>query len=254
MESDWPLASWKRLLLAAYIDLLIFGAPWTVGVWAASKTLPGFQGESLLMKFALFAVIETLLFRIVKWSPGQFALGIVEAPGTWAFESAEPAETGPVYVVDPWLLENERWWTVLSGVLFLMDGSKAMVRWAMFSPPAPWFGVFPSKAESVILFVVVGFTGFILGGGMLRLRRFILPLGLVLFGIQFVSNLVSWSAWPIWAERYVAARAAFGGTPVGEGQVELAQTFIPGVVVAGPIIGLLFVLNVYRRVPRAPAV
>ena len=198
----------------------------------------------------LFLII--FFFQVVKWSPGQYALGVVKAPGSLAFESEGPAEEAPTdtYVVDPSLLVNERWWTVLIGVLFMIDGSKAMVRWAMLSPPAPWFGLFPSKAASVGLYVLVGFTAFILGAGMLRLRRFILPLGMTLFGMQFVSNLFSWSEWPIWAERYVAARATLRGTPVGDGEVELAQALIPGVMVAGPIVGLGFVLLVYWRVRR----
>jgi len=243
------------MALVVYIDYVIFGGPWAIAVWAISKFLPGFEAEPFWVKLSLFTALELVLHGLFRWSPGQFVLGVVEASRSTASLSLSgaPLSTKRTYLVDPSLKMRERWWTVLVGVLLILEGAKSIARWTMFTPPIPWFGVVPPAAVSAALFVLVGLAEIVLGAGVLRMRRFIFTLGLALYGTVLASNLISWSQWPDWTRRYVLARRAFQGTPVREGELETMQTITPVLMVVAPVILLLLVLLVYWRVRRLDA-
>ena len=51
---DWPIASRKRLFLAAYLDFLLFGIPWTLTMRGLERLVPDLQQSSWALKVAAF--------------------------------------------------------------------------------------------------------------------------------------------------------------------------------------------------------
>jgi hypothetical protein len=64
------LASRKRLPLAAYLDYLLFGAPWTLGLY-----LLGVRESLTLWKFLAYGLLEALLFSRMHWWRARIAAG-----------------------------------------------------------------------------------------------------------------------------------------------------------------------------------
>ena len=68
-------------------------------------------------------------------------------------------------VVDPQVYLHEHWQTILIGLLFVAEGSKQIVRWAMWIPPLPIFGIATNQtifaAYSMILGSLLILTGYI---------------------------------------------------------------------------------------------
>ncbi len=252
MRPRWPAASRWRLLLAAYVDYLLFGAVWALVVWVAPRVLPGFEREPLWVKLAIFAAVELFLLRVLRWSPGQRLLGILPRRRAAADRSDATAGEETGFVVEPRILASERWWTILIGVLLVLDASKALVRWTQFTPPAPWFGTVPTFAVAAVAAVGVGMVELWIAVGVLRLRRQVVFPAVALYGALAISALLSWRLWPQWAARYVEARRAFQGVPVRDGEVELMQAVAPLVSLGAPIIWLLAVFAVWLRLRRRP--
>jgi hypothetical protein len=248
---DWIPASRKRVLLAAYLDFLLIGAPLTVGLWTLTGHWPALQSASFPIRVLVFFLIESILLAKVRWSPGFSALGMaVSARSPDSFPS-DPQRLKPVHVVDRWLIRNERWWTVLFGVLLILDGVKGVVRWTMWHVPMPFMGVQVSMATSLAITVAMGCAAVALGAGILRLRTFSVPLGLSYYGINLLSFLMSWSLLPGWIAEYTMARRAHRGLSPRPGEIEFMQTWIPAGSVVLLAMGLFLVVLVRRRILSA---
>ena len=124
---QWLLASRKRRLLAIYVDFVLFSAVYGVAHHFAEELLSG-----NVYKLLGFALLEACLLLGWKRSVGLHFLSI------------RRAEEGKL-LVDPAIYQRESWLTIFLGVLLLLDGSKAFVRWTTFAVPRPSFGILPPQ-------------------------------------------------------------------------------------------------------------
>lgn len=231
---DWERASQKRQLLAIYIDFLLFEAVYQPIAWLgiASGLL-----EENWVKFFLF-ILSTTLVRIRKiLSPGQRAVGIVVSK-TWGKDA--------VPLVNSQDKRMERWWTVLMGVLLLLEGSKNLVRWTLALPVQPLLGSDSPEWLGVAFVSALGALNVFAGFLVLRANSKGALLGLAVMTTQLACLVSHRSDFSVWAEKSVLARRELQGLPVREGEIEMAQsmvsTFLP-VVLA---LGILWALLVYR--------
>lgn len=250
-QPRWPAASGKRLLLALYLDYLLLGAPWTIAAEAVEESWSGVKPLSLPLKLLFFLVAETILFSQVRWSPGQRCLGIVAIERTPFADPIGGRPPKPIYLVDPWLKANERWWTVLYGVYLVLDGAKAIARWTMWHAPLPFMGMQLSTQLSIAVSVLLGLVQWGAGATALRLAPLARPLGLALFGVILADALLSWRMLPQWIEHYVIARRAYQGAVPRPGEIEFMQLAIPWVTATTAIVGTVWTVAIGRRARRA---
>jgi hypothetical protein len=251
--SALPRASRPRRLLAVYLDYLLFGALWALILWAASRFVPEIGRLHPAIKAAVFVAGEVLLLRFVRRSPGHALLGIRTAVSRAYLESGQSSLLSPELMLEPRLLYTERWWTILFGVLVILQGATGAVRWTMFTPPAPFFGVQTSYAGSALLYLSFGILEILLGAAALRFWRSLLPLAIVTYGLAILSAVLSWDLWPHWIAASVKARRAWQGSPVRPGEVELMQSIIPALTVAAPVVLLLWAFLIHLRARRRTA-
>lgn len=248
----WPIASKKRRLLAVYIDFIIFNAAWGLIIWGAAQLVPALQDLPGPTKFAVFLGVELALFRFVRWSPGNQLLGI--RPGFTAgfASSGQPSLLSSELFADPELLLRERWWTILFGVFALLEGLKSLVRWTIFAPPQPIFGMETSPMVSALVFVLSGICECLVGFAALRLHPVVLPAAIFVYGGTAISAILSLKLLPAWIEAYTHARRAYQAVPVRPGEVELMQALLPAFVLL-PAVLLVWAVFVFLRSRRGTA-
>jgi hypothetical protein len=246
-----PRASRPRRLLAVYLDYLLFGALWALLLWAASRLFPGIARLHPAVKAVVFVLGEGLLLRFARRSPGHALLGIRMAVSRSYLDSGQSSLLSPELVIEPRLLYTERWWTILFGVLAILEGAKGAVRWTMFTPPAPFFGVQTSYGVSALLFLAFGILEILAGVAALRFWRSLLPLAAAAYGLAALSAILSWELWPEWIASSVRSRRAWQGVPVREGEIELLQAIMPALTVAVPAMFVLWAFVIHLRARRS---
>ena len=233
-------ASLKRILLAAYIDYLLFSVFWEI-VWHFIGPAEG----PFLLKFLFFTMFELLSFWRIG-SPGQYFLSIYSSEQEWRMSQFRynPASSG--LLVQPEIFNNESWLTILLGILFILDGSKECVRWTMWAPATPYFGLGPDFVTSTIISVIFGVVYIYIGCLILKLKKsgFITGIGTLI--IYIVSIVLSWKYWDDFVTRYVMQRRAFQNLPVRDGEIEMMKMVMPEGVIIFSII-ILFVLLLVRK-------
>jgi hypothetical protein len=249
----WPAASRRRLMLAAYLDYLLLGAPWTIGVWALEAFWPALGRLSLPLRIGYFLVLEAILLGPVKWSPGQYCMGIVAWKRSAFADPRDPDTVKPSYLVDPWLKANGRWWTVLFGVLVIEDAARSISRWTMWHAPMPVMGMQLSSEATIAFQILFGLVEVAVGVAVLRLKPVAMPLGLAVYGFMIASTVLSWELLPAWLEQAVTAKRAFLGRPTRPGEIGFMSEFVPvGTVIAG-VVALGWLGLIWRRARRAAA-
>lgn len=128
------LASRKRKVLAWYLDFLLY-----LAFFELLGYFGGFFGLHILIKVAVFVLIEFFVVRKM-YSPGCYFLSIYKAEG----ETEKPA-----IIVDPTIKSQENWLTMLVGVLFILDGTKSLVRWTEGLPIMPIMGVREIQSKEI---------------------------------------------------------------------------------------------------------
>lgn len=219
-------ASRARLILAIYLDLIVFSVPWALLHAFALRSSPDLEKLSTPAKFITFAVLELLLHRVVRWSPGTWLLAI------------RPAER----VVDPIIKSREHWFTLLAGVLLLLEGSKGLVRWTMWTPPTPMFGV---RLPAEIWPLIAMSTGAVecwIAYLIFRTRAAAAAVALPYFGAILVSVFTSWPLWDAWVAESISRRRAYQGAAIRPGEIEQAQALSPEIILAGPVLYLVLTL------------
>lgn len=237
----WPSASKKRKAIAIYIDFLLFSASVTLIVWALGRLDPDLSDTQLWIQLVLFAVVEWVLLKVFSWSPGYWALGI--------YRSSEPGSADNL-VVDPRIRVSERWWTILFGVLAVLDGTKSAIRWALWHPPIPFMGFQLPQMTSVVISVSIGCALCVVGLLVLRCYRGAALAGVALYGIALVSSILSYDLWVSWAALDVVARREYQGLPVREGEVEFMQQFVPVATMIAPALMAVWLGFIIRRFQR----
>jgi hypothetical protein len=249
-EANWPLASAVRTLFALYIDYLLFCAPWRITIWALT-TFIDLEREPFGLRIIFFGILESSLFKHVKWSPGLWLLGIQYQTKIDYSVPIEKGGTRNVRIVDPWLRSNERWWTMLFGVLAILNGAKSMVRWTTWKNPFPFFGVQLDDVSSALLMFVLGAFECIVGMAALRLRPAVLPLGALYYIAYASSVLLSWHLWPDFIEKVLRTLRQHQGLPVRLGGIESLQAALPMLFLVVPVTALIYLAPVYLRVRKA---
>lgn len=212
-------ASAKRKLLAFYLDYLIYGCALEI-VWFAYFD----QELGFVLKMMLVIALELVLLNWLG-SPGERFLSIGPEPDRPERRGYNPFMRK--LVVPDEVLQTERWYTILLGVLMVNSGAKEAVRWTMFAPPAPLFGFIPSVEIFGTLSILFGALLIYNGYLVLSLRKTALLLGLACLLFEISSFLTSWNQWDDYATKYITQKYEYQGRAVRPGEIELAQMLVP---------------------------
>lgn len=241
-EHAFIKASRSRLILAIYLDLLIFSVPWTfLHLWLF-RSSPDLERLSTPAKFVLFTLLEIVLHRLIRWSPGTWLLAVRSADGEPGSEATvSPSRRARVVEHEVW--SREHWVTMLAAVLLLLEGTKGLVRWAMWTPPMPLVGAtVPDEwwpAFAILSGAIECYVAYLL----FRTRGFAaLGVGVPYFVAVSGSILASWDLWDGWMAESITRRRAFQGLPLRAGEIDQMQSLSPGVVLLGPAFYLLLLV------------
>jgi hypothetical protein len=216
-----------RQLLAWYIDFLIFAS-----IWALAGYVANFGHDFLL---------SVLIFFPVRYFLGMF----VGMPGSYLL-SIETDRS-----VDDDVLERENWLTILVGLLFLLEGTKRLVRWTEFDQGFPFFGFIPDPAMQIATGLVFGLVYILAGALILKVHRSGFWLANFLFVFEAASILVIWKLWDAAITGIVVARREFQELPVRAGEIEFMQWFLPEALLFALVAGFIILLgNAGRFAPR----
>ena len=219
-------ASRKRILLALYLDYLVLSPVLAVGLYLSTGQFEVPTWQELIV----LSIYEAILYRVTD-SPGFRLLSIRKAGRSMHPEGQLPVAVDTL-LVDSQIYFHEHWQTMLIGLLFVAEGSKQMVRWAMWIPPLPLFGIATNQttfaAYSMVLGSLLMFTGYMI----MRLKRVGFWLGIGIAALMAVSTVMSWNQWDGIARELLIRRRAFQGLPVRSGEVEFMQALLPEALVA----------------------
>jgi hypothetical protein len=129
-------AAKRRIGLGGYLDYLVLGVPLAWLMWLYAWVNPDVDRLPWAVRLISFLVLEVLLVRQVRWSPGSSLLGISVLTPTALEEGSQETLAGRRFVVDAFLKREERWWTLLLGVFLVLDGAKAFMPYALVMTPA----------------------------------------------------------------------------------------------------------------------
>jgi hypothetical protein len=136
---------------------------------------------------------------------------------------------------------------MLIGLLFVAEGSKQLVRWAMWIPPLPLFGIATNPptfaAYSMVLGSLLMFTGYM----FLRLKRVGVWLGIGIAALMAVSTTMSWNQWHDIARELLIRRRSFQGLPIRSGEVEFLQAILPEALVAFLFLTIVLMFLVRKK-------
>ena len=224
-------ASGARLGLAGTVDYLLFAAAFSVLAWPFSSA-----GGSVAVRVLAFAVVETLTLRVAGASPGTLVLGIRRVEAGWG--------------VDAPALGLETWWTLLTGVALVYEGSSNLVRFTDGLPPPPVFGLELAAPLAAAVVSLVGAANLAAGILVLRGSRIGPALGAAVLVLEGCSVAAAPEAVRAWIARLVPARRALQGLAVRDGEVAFMQSFLPTAAMVGAVFGTGLLLLVHRRFAR----
>ena len=226
-----PQASWLRRLLSWYLDLLVFLTAWGLLEYFAARWMA-------LPPWVPYLAFLALTFPARRWlgSPGMLALGIDRVSG---------AVTAPAFARESWL-------TLLLGVLFVLDGTKQLVRWTQLMVPQPFLFFFPKDdSAQIAISVASGALSVVAGWWLLKVDRRGLWLALALVAVYLVTVVFHWNTWDGIAADMVTQRRALQGLPVRPNEVERMQMIVPeGFAALGALLAAGLLLS-WRRFTRA---
>lgn len=240
-------ASRKRRALAAYLDFVLFSVPWTFVHIGLADLFPWLDRIEMPLRILAYTVFEVILLKAVRWSPGNRLLGITLVDPRYSPAPIEPGRPRAVALADARIVNGESVLSVLAGVWLLLDGCKGMVRWTMWTPPLPFFGVSLDTATSAAAMLAFGAVEIWIATRVLALRRGAFAAGLLYSAFSFLFVAASWNLWDGWAAEQVARRRAWQGIAVRPGEIETIQGFVPEVLLIGPALQALAFLMIRRR-------
>ena len=217
------VASKKRMLLAVYVDLLLF-----LVVWGLVNFLVGGHAR-FVGGVVVFGII-----RLVTWKlnvgPGLYFLSV-----------------GRDRLVDTDVYQRENWLTMILGTIFVLEGAKLIVNWTQGVAPEPFFGVMPRPTGQVAIDMVSGVLLVLIGYLYFRVK----PLGFWLAAATLLGGLVSvgvsWSLWTSAIPQIVATGRAAQGRVASPDEVQFMQMFLPSLNIALMLCVLVAVLFSYPR-------
>ena len=229
---DWIPAKRRRILLVGYLDYCLFAALLGLLAHLAYVFDPVYREYPLYLKILAFLVVEYLLLARLQWSPGSWLLSLrlLDLRDEMAESSHLPAyiwKHPTTISVDAWVKNHESWFTLAMGVLMVNDGSKSLVRWTMWMPPSPEFGLETSESVSAALSLAKGGIELFLAWAILRLMFVAVPVAVAYSSVGFLSIWMSWNLWDSWVVEYVTRRRTLRGLPVQETEIEQMQAITP---------------------------
>ena len=219
-------ASKKRLLLSWYIDFLFF-----MTIWGGLTYIIDVDGIApFWVPYVVFVVVRAVSFKFVG-SIGFSFLSINK-------DDLTVTET---------TLNKENWLTMLLGVLFVLEGTKQLVRWTQTFVSQPAFGFFPDESTQIIMHLMFGGISILAGYWFLKLdiRGFIAGIGVATLNV--ISDSLSWKLWDPIIEQMVLKRKEVQGLPVREGELEMMQALMPEGLIAFAIACIIAMLFTYPR-------
>lgn len=201
----------KRILLALYLDFWMGAAAYEPLAWLA--LFDGVLAEPYV-EYGLIALALALAFAFHRVTPGLRILGIryVQIPGQMAMAMVSSSQ-----------VQKERWWIMLLGVLFIMEGSNNLVRWTQGLPPQPFFGDVSSPLLLFSFKSVLGLSSILAGVLLIKGNKAGALLGALLEIVHLVPLLVFQENFADWAEGVTLARRELQGLPVRDGEVEFMR-------------------------------
>ncbi|MCD6346199.1 MAG: hypothetical protein J7L96_02135 [Bacteroidales bacterium] len=149
------------------------------------------------------------------------------------------------------IFQRENWLTILLGVLFIIEGTKQLVRWTQIFVPQPVFGFFPNDLTQIIIHIILGISSIIAGYWFLKLNIKGLFLGVSVALINIASDSLSWKLWNPVVEKMVVARRELQGLPVRDGEVEFMQSLFPEGMLVAAVLAIIAMLFTYKRFKEA---
>ena len=202
----------KRVLLAVYIDYLIFTAAYQPVAWALRSVAPA---SNWFVALAVFAVLRGVASLLNRSSPGTWSLGI-------RYESHLGMR--PRAVLNERLVARSRWWTLAAGTLLVLEGSKNAVRWTQGLPIEPLLGAGTPHGMAAASITLLGLANIVAGALTLRTRVAGAALGIAVLAGEFAATVANREAFERWAADAVVARRGLQGIPVRDGEIEMMQT------------------------------
>jgi hypothetical protein len=218
------VATTRRVLLAWYLDFLLYSVVATLASFSASWLF----GSTWTAQLVGFVVVRSVIGRFIE-TPGMMLLGI-RRDGTR----------------DAVTFQHESWLTMLIGTLFMLDGAKRAIRWTQYDRALPDFGVLPDETGQMVLSLAWGIAFMMAGCLILRMQASGLWLGIALAAAGLASVALSWPLWDDAIARELAARRALQARTIGADEIEFIQRFVPLALVLVNL-GLLGVLAGIRR-------
>jgi hypothetical protein len=220
-----------RLVLAFYVDALLFMVAWPSLEWWLQRH--GLSQVGWVLALLSFAALELLLLWRVGSTPGRATLGIARQADRTLVVAASHG--------------RDCWWTQLLGVLGLLEGVKEVGRWTSGLPPPPFMGLALSWDAAAAVVTVSGLLTVTASLGVLRCRPRFALLGLAVTLLTLASWLLSWEQVPSWVEARTVASRALHGLRVKPGELETMRIVLPGGAIFGSVVGSVWLWRAWLR-------
>ena len=234
-------ASRKRVLLALYLDYVVLSPVLALGLDLSTGQFEVPTWQELIV----LSIYEAILYHVTD-SPGFRLLSIRKAPRSMVDDSQVPIAGGTL-LVDPNIYLHEHWQTILIGLLFVAEGAKQLVRWAMWTPPLPLFGIATNQTTFAAYSMVLGSLLILTGYMFLQVKRAAFWLGTTLAALMATSTVMAWNQWDGIARELLFRRRSFQGLPVLSGEVEFLQAILPEALVAFLVVTILVMFLVRNK-------
>ena len=230
--AQWVAATRKRMALVVYIDWMFFSVFLGLVNYAVLAMNPGWTQLSFPVQLMSFISLELVFCRIDMPSPGTHLLSIRMVKVRVHDSRLSRILNNRLPMVDCRIKTGESWLTMILAVLLLNNGVKGLVRWTMWTPPIPLFGMEFSDTVAYSAMAGMGAAECLLAYLVFQLRPSALFFGPGYFILQLASTLTSWALWDPWITEYTLRRRDFQGLPIRDGEIEFLQNITPEILVA----------------------
>lgn len=234
-------ATRARLLLSAYLDLVVLSVPWALIHYVAADRVTWMSMYSWPIMAILYLVAEVAFHKAIHWSPGDFLLSVRRTERVFG-----------VPLVDSEVKQRENWFTLVVATLLLLEGCKSLVRWSMWSPPQPFFGLELAVAPATALAIVAGSIECVLAYYLFRVNRVALFLGAAYFVATAISVYLSADLLPAWGAEYVQRRREYQGLVASPVEIERMRKSAYPFALGGTLAYLLLLVLTAPRLLRKP--
>lgn len=244
MDNDFIIASKKRMILSVYIDYIIIST--LVGLFSIfilnNKEVP------VYINIIIVLAIEAL----IAWnsgSPGMKFLSIANSKIPLTDENGNTL-LKRVMLVDKTIYNNENIISLFTGILLVLEGSKQIIRWALWTSPMPFLIFQTDSMTFPVISIISGLIFLYSGYHILHLNIKGILISSIVIIIDIITTVINWSKWDEFAKIEIISRREYQGLPVDNKQLEFMQSIVPEYLLAFTIVLLILVLISYRNVKK----